>query len=279
MEAACGRGEIESCHSLALWHKGGLGTIAGDPTRVAGAFERGEALATAACEKGNALGCNFMGVLHEQGLAGLPKNQRKAAAFVQKACDGGDLDGCVNLGLFYKNGDGGLAKDEAKALALYEKSCEGGNGRGCYLAGSIYRAKGPRHDDAKAAAMFTRGCDRRHGDACSDLGYLHGTGESGVAKDVPKELSLYERACNLGSSLGCKNANVAKKDLERNTEAAEFRKKLAVGNDSHCGLVIEVKPPIARIQTMIGEQWLKIEQLYPKGKQNCRWVNGVYQDP
>jgi hypothetical protein len=62
-------------------------------------------------------------------------------------------------------------------------------------------------------------------------------------------------------------------------EAAVFRSSLKVGSDSHCGLVIEVKPPIARVQTMVGEVWLKVAQLFPKGKKACRFLNGVYQDP
>jgi hypothetical protein len=61
-------------------------------------------------------------------------------------------------------------------------------------------------------------------------------------------------------------------------EATKFRSSLAVGSDTHCGLVIEVRRPIAKVQSMIGEVWLKVDQLYPKGTRNCRFVNGVYQD-
>jgi hypothetical protein len=60
---------------------------------------------------------------------------------------------------------------------------------------------------------------------------------------------------------------------------AKFRQSLHVGSDSHCGLVIEVKGPVAKVQSMIGEVWLKTAQLYPKGEEGCRFVNGVYQDP
>ncbi|MES1183119.1 MAG: hypothetical protein ABUL60_04855 [Myxococcales bacterium] len=59
----------------------------------------------------------------------------------------------------------------------------------------------------------------------------------------------------------------------------QFRRSLKVGSESHCGLVVEVRQPIAKIQTMIGERWLKTAQLYPKGAQDCRFVNGTYQDP
>lgn len=61
-------------------------------------------------------------------------------------------------------------------------------------------------------------------------------------------------------------------------DLAQFRRSLKVGSDSHCGLVTEVRPPIAKVQTLVGERWLKTAQLYPQGRRNCRFVNGVYQD-
>jgi hypothetical protein len=86
---------------------------------------------------------------------------------------------------------------------------------------------------------------------------------------------LYKQACDRGFEVGCTklgNAYIGPKVIE-------YRKSLQSGSDSHCGLVIEVKPPIAKVQTMIGEMWFKIEQIYPKGGAKCRFVNGVYQDP
>lgn len=53
---------------------------------------------------------------------------------------------------------------------------------------------------------------------------------------------------------------------------AAFRKSLQTGDESNCGLVIEVKRPIAKIQTASGERWLKVEQLYPHGSQSCEQV-------
>ena len=55
-----------------------------------------------------------------------------------------------------------------------------------------------------------------------------------------------------------------------------FRKSVKVGDDSNCGLVVEVKAPIISVQTQIGVQWLKIAQIYPAGM-GCQFVNGVYQ--
>lgn len=64
--------------------------------------------------------------------------------------------------------------------------------------------------------------------------------------------------------------------VQQTTE--RLRKHLKIGDDTNCGLVIEVKPPIVKIQTMNGEYWMRIEQVYPTGIE-CRFVNGEYQAP
>jgi len=65
---------------------------------------------------------------------------------------------------------------------------------------------------------------------------------------------------------------------QRNAYAAQFRRKVAVGDETHCGMVIERKDPIVKIQTVAGEKWLKIGQVYPPGAHSCRFYNGQYAD-
>lgn len=59
---------------------------------------------------------------------------------------------------------------------------------------------------------------------------------------------------------------------------AQFRQSLQPGAESHCGLVVEVKKPLVKLQTMIGEYWLRIDQVYGAGDHDCRFVNGLYVD-
>lgn len=42
-----------------------------------------------------------------------------------------------------------------------------------------------------------------------------------------------------------------------------FRERLKIGDRTSAGLVIEVRPPIARVQTDRGERWFRIDELYP----------------
>jgi len=60
---------------------------------------------------------------------------------------------------------------------------------------------------------------------------------------------------------------------------ARFRETLAPGDPTHCGMVLEVKPPIVKVQTVVGEKWFRAEQLYPAGKARCDFVNDQYVQP
>lgn len=56
-----------------------------------------------------------------------------------------------------------------------------------------------------------------------------------------------------------------------------FRRKLKSGDDSNCGLIVERKGDIALVETMIGQKWVKVAQLFMPGMRGCRFVNGVLQ--
>lgn len=47
--------------------------------------------------------------------------------------------------------------------------------------------------------------------------------------------------------------------------APAFRAKLKIGDMTTMGLVVEVKRPIAKIQTDRGERWYRIDALFPAG--------------
>lgn len=63
----------------------------------------------------------------------------------------------------------------------------------------------------------------------------------------------------------------------QNAEFAAWRKKMQPGTESHCGMVIEVKAPLVKVQTAIGEKWFKVDQTFPAGQKRCTFINGVYQ--
>ena len=57
-----------------------------------------------------------------------------------------------------------------------------------------------------------------------------------------------------------------------------FRQALKIGDDTNCGLVVEVKRPIVQVQTTIGLQWLKLATVFPKSE-GCTFINAVYVPP
>jgi TPR repeat protein len=276
--AQCTAGDVSVCYTVASSYGDGIVGLMADAAKATQWYKTALEAGKKACEAANAAACNVAGIIEYLGSAG-PVDKASAVHFYQRGCDAHDADSCATLGFAYEHGDGGLAKDLAKARALYTEACKLGNGRGCYNLGTSWDREGPERDQVKAVAALRDGCDRRWAPACNDLGYAYQHAEGGLTRDKPQALALYTKACDGGNALGCKNAKRLGESVERDKVATDFRSTLKVGSDSHCGLVIEVKPPIARVQSMIGEVWLKIEQLFPQGKQDCRFVNGVYQDP
>lgn len=60
---------------------------------------------------------------------------------------------------------------------------------------------------------------------------------------------------------------------------SSYRQRLASGDDSNCGLVVEVKENVVQIQSMEGAVWIKRDQIYPSDTANCRFYNWTYQPP
>jgi hypothetical protein len=57
--------------------------------------------------------------------------------------------------------------------------------------------------------------------------------------------------------------------------AIGWRKTVKEGTESHCGVVIQVRPTIFQIKTMHGVHWFKVKQPFPPGIK-CAFRNIVY---
>jgi hypothetical protein len=69
----------------------------------------------------------------------------------------------------------------------------------------------------------------------------------------------------------------AKRKLQdMQNEVSSFRKSISIGDDSNCGLIVEVKENIVQVETMIGLKYLKINQIYPETLASCKFVNNKY---
>lgn len=57
-----------------------------------------------------------------------------------------------------------------------------------------------------------------------------------------------------------------------------WRKKVTLGSETHCGMVVDAKAPLIKVQTSIGEKWFQTAQLYPVGEKQCMFKQGQYQE-
>lgn len=106
------------------------------------------------------------------------------------------------------------------------------------------------------------------GQKCS--GYISSS-EDAKFLDVP--LGEIDRLSFFDEDAG---ANGKLLDLDKKNVV--WRKTVQPGTESHCGMVIEVKPPLVKVQTITGEKWFKTNQLYPVGIRSCNFLNGAYQE-
>lgn len=76
---ACEGGDTISCGDLAQSYLFGKG-VAVDERRAAQLSER-------ICKDGNMIGCGLLGIIHQEGQAGYPKNPTTALSYYRKACN------------------------------------------------------------------------------------------------------------------------------------------------------------------------------------------------
>jgi hypothetical protein len=61
-------------------------------------------------------------------------------------------------------------------------------------------------------------------------------------------------------------------------EAVNVRKNIRIGTRTNCGLVFDVKQPMIGVQTMVGMQYIHVDELWGPSA-GCYFRNGVYTGP
>lgn len=93
------------------------------------------------------------------------------------------------------------------------------------------------------------------------LGWTFKDGEfTRIGKIIKKEKltsETFERAEKRADELA------AKESAEKNNKIKQFRKNLQIGDYSNRGLVVEIKRPLANVQTYNGLKWYRVDNLYP----------------
>lgn len=205
-----------------------------------------------ACDGGEVLGCQNLGVLFEHGR-GVKRDAHEASVLYDQACQNESWIACRNLANLLVKGDG-VPQDRGRARKLFElacakgnalacndvgwrfedippaeraryyrRACEGGAGDGCDNWGTMLaRGTGIAADQQEAKRVLNEGCVvQERGAACLALAELHEEGVFGVA-DRARVTKLYTRACELEEARGCSKAGV----LDQANRAARFERAL-----------------------------------------------------
>lgn len=121
----------------------------------------------------------------------------------------------------------------------------------------------------QGAVLLVRGDEWLNPSGGINQRYLERESKNKLDKETRRKLEEEARARENKLESEAREKYKQKEKLQLEQRAVAFRKSLNTGDESNCGLVIEVKRPIAKIQTESGEHWLKVEQLYPQGTQAC----------
>lgn len=167
------------------------------------------------CDGGDGAACRTLAQGYASG-SGVNKDELKAALLFEKACAKNLADACFRAAdlrfspgadLGDTNKKGSLKSDKLAADDA-NKGCAAGSAAACGLYGRMeLYGRTPNSDRKHAFDLLDKVCNSSEppsvmGPACNMLGYAYETG-SGVAADIVKARSLYEKSCNLEHAAGC----------------------------------------------------------------------------
>jgi TPR repeat protein len=154
-----------------------------------------------AADQGSASGQAHLGVMYEQGRGGLPKDDREAARLYKLAAGKGNAQGQVDLGWLYEQGRGGLPKDDREAARFYKLAADRGDANGQVNLGRLYEQGrgGMPKDDREAARFYKLAADQESASGQANLGRLYEEGRDGLPKDEREAGRLYKLAADQGN--------------------------------------------------------------------------------
>jgi TPR repeat protein len=194
-DKACAAGDGAACNDLGVLHGKGLGFPVD--------YDRAEALYTVACDRGSVMGCANLAISRTWGDHP-PDAVARAMLAVTDACvSAGQPRACAAFGAMQAKGMG-VPRDEKGAAATLERGCEGGDASACEQAGKAYlRGEGVAPNDDRAMLLFRKACDAARADACTDLATMYCMGR-GMPRDVDRSAALFRQACDAGDESACR---------------------------------------------------------------------------
>lgn len=143
------------------------------------------------CEKNIPSACNDLSFSYYHGLNGVAKNDAIAVEFMQKACKLGGIGGCYQLGLWYSGGYGGLQKSNQKAIEHFVKSCDDLQVKEACKDSTLTQCQSNEQNYKSVA--------------CQTIGAFYEQGGTDLPQNTSKALKYYQKACDMGLELACRN--------------------------------------------------------------------------
>jgi len=137
-----------------------------------------------AADAGSSEGAHRLALAYAEGLAGIPRDDRRAAQLFETAAAAGHHRAQINLGIFYLSGRG-VPRDLVQARAWLEKAAAGGDPHALYLLGrALSESDGQAVEDpVRAADLFRRAAEQGH--ALAGLRYGLALSEGfGIKRDM-----------------------------------------------------------------------------------------------
>lgn len=105
-------------------------------------------------EKGDPAAQNSLGVVYQNGLKGVTRDQHEAFLWFTKSAEQGDADGQSNLGFMYNNGRG-VVENKQEAVKWYVMAAQQGHMYAQINLGICYRdGRGVAKNDVEAYKWF-----------------------------------------------------------------------------------------------------------------------------
>ena len=136
-----------------------------------------------AADAGSSEGAHRLALVYAQGLAGTPRDEKRAVELFEKAAAAGHIRAQINLGILYMRGQG-VPADLIQARAWLEKAAAGGDPQALYTLGrALSESMGQAvADPVRAADLYRRAAEKGHARAGLRYGLALSEG-NGVKRD------------------------------------------------------------------------------------------------
>jgi uncharacterized protein len=136
-----------------------------------------------AADAGSSEGAHRLALVYAQGLAGTPRDEKRAVELFEKAAVAGHVRAQINLGILYMRGQG-MPADLIQARAWLEKAAASGDPQALYTLGRALSESAGQAvaDPVRAADLYRRAAEK--GNALAGLRYGLALSEgNGVKRD------------------------------------------------------------------------------------------------